>query len=665
MGKYEKAGKPRKKSAAENTAARRSKKKTAKRWPLVVGIVAACVILIGCAAGYMLLRDDGKIAQNVYVAGIDIGGMRREEAKEALKDVTFDEPMNVSLYTRGDSFPLYTTTYDPSTEVAVDIYGKPLENAQQPVALPKDDTAEDNEDPSAPLDENGKPYRLDQTLTLPAQDVGMTLNVDAAVEEAYQYGRSVKVNKDAARTDVDVSRHLALNEDYIQEVLERYLEDTVCVGTETTIVKSTTTITDNDGNAKTVDCIEITLGTLKRDIAVNTLYDEIVAAYMRGDHALQYVYEETLPEACDLDALYQQYDCVAPVNAFCDEETYEITDGKNGYGFRMADALLAFSSAKPGDTVILTLTELEPTFTREKLQTQLFHDVLATYDSPHVYNPTRTKNLDLACQAIDGTILRPGEEFSFNKIVGQRTSEKGYGPAGVYVGGRTEQQLGGGVCQVASVIYYCTLKSDLEVIERYEHQYTPDYVPWGMDATIYWGSLDYRFRNNTAFPIRIDASVSGGYVHITFVGTETKEYTVKLDYEVTASFAGGEKIIEVSPDMPDYNKYKDYADGEVIQIRYNGANVTTYRYKYDKNDNLISTEIVNYSKYDSRDREVIKIVDEPTEPTDEPTEPPTEPEPTEPEPSETTSPPTEPPTVPPTEPPTDPPTDSPTDSPEP
>lgn len=74
------------------------------------------------------------------------------------------------------------------------------------------------------------------------------------------------------------------------------------------------------------------------------------------------------------------------------------------------------------------------------------------------------------------------ETFSFNGVVGERTAAKGYKEGGVYVGGETVQQLGGGVCQVASVLYYCTLKSDLEVIARQEHQYVPDYIPWGMDA---------------------------------------------------------------------------------------------------------------------------------------------------------------------------------------
>lgn len=661
MGKFEKANRPQAQRAAQNAAAKANKKKKKSHLPLILGMIVCVVIIMACAVGYMLLRDDHKIAQKVYVGGIELSGMTKEEAKEALQKLSFNEDMNIRLYTEGDEFPLYTTTYDPAKEVVTDIYGNPVENPQTPVALPEEEPREIPAD--TPLDNNGEPYLLDKTICLPASYVEITLDTDAAVEEAYRYGREISIKSNAERVDIDVSKYLTVNETYIRDVLESTLEDTVCVGTETEIKDTTTTVKDEDGNSKTVDAIEITIGTLERNIDIDALYEDIIEAYMSGSYDLQYVYDETIPEPVDLDQLYKDYKCTAPVNAVCDEDTYEITDGKNGFGFTMADAVTAFSSAKPGDTVTLPLQELTPQFTRESLQNELFCDVLSSYDSPHVWNPTRTHNLELACEAIDGTILKPGQVFSFNEIVGERTAEKGYGEAGVYVGGRTENQLGGGVCQVASTVFWCTLKADLEVIERAEHQFLPSYIPYGMDATIYWGSLDYKFRNNTTHPIRIDASVSDGYVHITFVGTETKDYTVELDYEITAWFNSEEKIVDISPDMPDYSRYQDYKEGDVIQTAYDGANVTTYMYKYDKDGNLISKEAVCYSKYDRRDREIAHIVtEEETEPSTEPgTEPTTEPS-TEPTTEPETEPSTETPTEPSTEPPTEPSSETPTES---
>ena len=663
MGKFEKETHPqprrasasRSTSAARGSSAQRSpapkkKKKTKSKLPLILGILAALIVVVACVGGYIMFHDNGRISQNVYIAGIDVGGMTRDEALQAVSKVSLNQDMDIRFYSKGDTFPLYTTTYDPASDIEVDIYGKPLEEADEETPTTQasegmeTETEEIITDEDAPKDENGVPYTLDQTLTLPADDVQISFDKNGAVEEAYKIGREEGSKFNTSRVDVDISKYVKANDDFIRQTLVSALEDTVCIGTETHMEDTTTTITDRDGNPKTVDALEIDLGTIKRDVDVAALHDEIIKSYTSGNFEMQYVYNETIPEPIDLDKLFEERHCVKPVNAICNEETYEVTPGKNGFGFLMKDAVKAFEAAKPGESVILTMCELEPQYTEESLKKELFCDVLASYDSPHsTYSNIRTHNLELAAAAVNGTIVRPGELFSYNETVGERTTEKGYGAAPVYVGGRTENQTGGGVCQVASVIFYCTIKADLEVVERWEHQYKPDYVPLGMDATVYWGDLDYRFRNNTTHPIRIDASVSGGYVHVAFIGTETKDYTCDLDYEITAYFDATTKTIDISPSMYNYAQYKGYSEGEVIQTAYDGCNVTTYRYKYDKDGNLIEKEVVCYSNYDRRDREIAHIVEAPPE-------------------TQPTSPPTEAPTDPPTEAPTDPPTTPPEDA---
>lgn len=663
MGKFEKETHPqprrasasRSTSAARGSSAQRSpapkkKKKQKSKLPLILGILAALIVVVACVGGYIMFHDNGRISQNVYIAGIDVGGMTRDEALQAVSKVSLNQDMDIRFYSKGDTFPLYTTTYDPASDIEVDIYGKPLEETdeeapttQAPEGM-ETETEEIITDEDAPKDENGVPYTLDQTLTLPADDVQISFDKNGAVEEAYKIGREEGSKFNTSRVDVDISKYVKANDEFIRQTLVSALEDTVCIGTETHMEDTTTTITDRDGNPKTVDALEIDLGTIKRDVDVAALHDEIIKSYTSGNFEMQYIYNETIPEPIDLDKLFEERHCVKPVNAICNEETYEVTPGKNGFGFLMKDAVKAFEAAKPGESVILTMCELEPQYTEESLKKELFCDVLASYDSPHsTYSNIRTHNLELAAAAVNGTIVRPGEIFSYNETVGERTTEKGYGAAPVYVGGRTENQTGGGVCQVASVIFYCTIQADLEVIERHEHQFRPDYVPLGMDATVYWGELDYRFRNDTSHPIRIDASVSGGYVHVAFIGTNTKDYTCKLDYEVTAYDEATTRTIDISPSMYNYAQYKGYSEGEVIQTAYDGYKVTTYRYKYDLDGNLIDKEVVCYSRYDRRDREIAHIVEAPPE-------------------TEPTSPPTEAPTDPPTEAPTDPPTTPPEDA---
>ncbi|MDR0890422.1 MAG: VanW family protein [Oscillospiraceae bacterium] len=676
MGKFEKKREPR---GSANPSARRSKKKKKfNKNAIIITCAALAVVIIGVViAAVFALRDDGRIAANVYVAGVDLGGMTKEEAATALSQavgVYAEENMNIELYTR--DIALYSTKFDPENVQLVDIFGKPMDpNAP----ATSQETGESESDPSAPtesentepessepesseptepidapLDENGEPMLLLEQICLTPSDTQVSLDIDKAVEAAYAYGRSggifsrLKKNTITERLDLDVSEFLTLDKTYVMTLLEQYALENNSEAAQSDVKQGTKSITDEEGNPMEAPTLEVTLPIPARNMDIDALYDALLLQYCAMDFTTQYAFEEDLPEAFDLDALYSSY-CTAPVNAVCDEDTYDITDGKLGYGFNMAEAVELFQNALPGEVVTLVLGDLEPMYTREKLEAQLFSDVLSYYDSPHTNDYSRTNNLTLASKAIDGTILKPGEIFSFNDVVGQRTSAKGYTEGLVYVGVDTVPEIGGGICQVASTIYYCTLKADLEVIERTEHRYAPTYVPYGMDATIYWGSLDYQFRNNTAYPIRIEASVSGGYVHIKLVGTETKDYTVMLDYIVTSSSPWETKTIEISPDMDNYEKYSKFKDGDVISTAYTGYTIETYMYKYDANGNEISCTFIDYTKYHKRDKEIAKLVEEtestdPTIPT-ESTEPPST-DPTEPPSTDPTDPPTEPPTDP-------------------
>lgn len=185
-------------------------------------------------------------------------------------------------------------------------------------------------------------------------------------------------------------------------------------------------------------------------------------------------------------------------DAYYDEEKKELVAEKVGFGFDVSYYTQQIAMADAGTTITIQAEEMQPEVTLADLEKEYFADVLGSCDSPHTAQAGRTKNLELACKAIDGTILNPGDEFSFNKIVGERTAEKGYQKAIVYqTGGKSEAEEGGGVCQVASTIYTACLYADLKVTERAPHMFTVTYVQLGMDATIYWGNLDYMFVNST------------------------------------------------------------------------------------------------------------------------------------------------------------------------
>ena len=748
MGKFEKQNRPgaqqppqppRAQGAYQAPKAKKKKSHRKRKSILLPIILAVLVVAVGIAAGLLFSKLFGEkeppvvepdlIRKDTYIAGVNIGGLEKQAALELLMEsfppiappattpdgvqepiyshLYMDRNMNIRLYTTPAQILLFTSDYDPSGEIEVDIYGKPLiadptvTEGNEETQAPTDEEAESTEatsestetppqestdfDPDAPVDENGAPYILDRTICLPASQVNITLNLTAAVDRAFAIGRETDTEPAEGRLDLDLRDFMTLDESYIREVLERAYEETLLEGADTVVEQGKTTVKNDKGEDVEVDCLIITFGTMSRSLDAEALYTQVMEGYYAADFDQQAVYKETLPRVVDLDELYTVHGCTMPVNAVCDPKTFEISEEKAGYGFLMKDALALAQAAAPGEQIILPMTELAPKYTKAEMQKLLFSDVLGKCKSPHVYNPARTKNLDLAAKAINGMVLLPGEVFSFNRVVGERTAAKGYQEAGVYVGGRTEAQLGGGVCQVASAIYYSCLKADLEIVERYEHRYVPDYVPWGMDATIYWGSLDYKFRNNTPFPIRINVSVHDGAVFVELVGTETKDYTVKLDYSSESKEEDKSEVVKIyiHPDMKDYAKFSKYKNGDTIQVGYNGCVVKTYMYKYDKDGNLISTTRVNTSKYARRDKEVAYLLDpnkpmqeqidaltnpnqptepkpteptEPTTPTDPPETDPPETDPPETDPPETDPPETDPPeTDPPeTEPPTDP-----------
>lgn len=136
------------------------------------------------------------------------------------------------------------------------------------------------------------------------------------------------------------------------------------------------------------------------------------------------------------------------------------------------------------------------------------YKIIASFTTKTTNNSVRNKNVRLACEALNGTIVRSGEEFSYNSAVGERTEERGFGAAAAYVNGEVVQEIGGGVCQVSSTLYNAVLKAGLKTTKRTSHTFEPSYVTPGEDATVSWGGPDYRFAN---VPAHADISYDQSY----------------------------------------------------------------------------------------------------------------------------------------------------------
>lgn len=162
-----------------------------------------------------------------------------------------------------------------------------------------------------------------------------------------------------------------------------------------------------------------------------------------------------------------------------------------------------------------------------------FSNVYSTYYSYYVNNKVRTTNLKIASKKINGTIIQPGETFDFNKVVGSRTSSKGYKKAHVFTGGDgVAMGLAGGICQVASTTFNAALLANVQIVERHQHSQRVSYVPLGRDAAISGNVQNFKWKNNTKYAIKVGMTVKGGKITCTFY-TCQKAKPKKVNLNVT------------------------------------------------------------------------------------------------------------------------------------
>lgn len=232
-----------------------------------------------------------------------------------------------------------------------------------------------------------------------------------------------------------------------------------------------------------------------------------------------------------------------------------------------------WTAPSPGQTVSVPAQIQLPRVTAERLRGVLFRDVLGSATTEVGGTAARISNVRLASSAFSGTVLNCGDIFSYNGTVGQRTTARGYQAAPAYVKGETVDEIGGGVCQPSSTLYLACLKSNLEITERYAHRYAPTYIEWGMDATVSWGGPDYRFTNNTDYPIKLVATYAKGYLTVKILGTKVDDIQVKMTKEVLSD----------TPYETVYEEDATLAPGteSVKTTPYTGHKVKTYRNLYD------------------------------------------------------------------------------------
>ncbi len=436
---------------------------------IIIAIVVVALVLACAAAGVIYVSTIDEIYPNVTLDGIYLGNMSLTEAMALLTENGYSS----------------------------------LEGKQVTVLMP-----------------------LDMSLTVISEDVCSITGVAEHVQRVYdgcKGGNPIAAALNYVRCCVagmafesetvisaDKEAVSATVENMVREVKLALMASEVKIGEENILVLK---------GAKGIDIDAEEISALVIDALENEKYEDIV-----------YEAEIDTDQELDIDGIHESVFC-EPEDARYDKKECKTVEHIVGIDFDKEEAVKLWNAAEYGETVEIPIIFTDPEITTDEFNELLFRDVLSECTTSlrgSSYN--RLNNVRKAVDSVNGVILLPGEEFDYNTTLGKRTPENGYLMAGAYSGGQTVQEYGGGICQISSMVYYCSLYANLEISSRTCHYFRVLYLPIGLDATVSWGGPEFRFVNNRDFPIKIEASVSDDNknVEMRIIGSDIDGSYVKM-----------------------------------------------------------------------------------------------------------------------------------------
>ena len=421
--------------------------------------VMMCVVLLG---GWLFVGRLDTVYPNISMDGIDIGGLSAIDATMVLE--------NSGFRARGD--------------LAVT------------VELP-----------------------TNKTLSISAREAGVAVTATQAALAAYRFGRDGNVLSNTLKylecafrgAELTVESEFTIDEKYVRGKTNDIVNEINLdiMGSEITVLET---------------YISVIKGTKSLKINAAEIYEMIAGAFKAGRYETMEYLPASSGDEDEID-IVDLYNSVfrKPVNAEYVKETDSVTMSFTGISFSIPQAQTVWDAAKNGEEIHIPLIITEPEISTEYLDGILFRDLLGGTTTALTTGYYRNVNVTLAAESVNGCILLPGEEFSYNETVGRRTREKGYQLAGAYLNGKEVLEIGGGICQVSSTMYNSALLSNLRIIDRTCHYFGVAYLSRGLDATVSWPSPDFKFKNDRDFPIKINAytDLNAYTVTVEIYGTDT------------------------------------------------------------------------------------------------------------------------------------------------
>lgn len=386
------------------------------------------------------------------------------------------------------------------------------------------------------------------------EQIGAKFDIESSVNYALSIAKTGNFFDDLNKyiavlmTNIDIEPMLV----YDEEALQSYLE---------TIEANLPDQLEQFGYYVEDDELIITNGINGAGIEFDELKKMIISAIQDISYSRSYIQIPTYikyPEPIDVEAVhndvYRQVE-----DAYFTTEPYAVFADVTGIDFDVNKMKSMIEENPEQEEYTIGLDYTKPNITVNDLGKEAFPDLIGSFSTKYATSNTdRTTNLRLAASKINGTVVMPGEIFSYNKVVGKRTIAAGYKEAAIYQDGGVTSGLGGGICQISSTLYNAAIQANMEIEERRNHMFVPSYADAGKDATVVWGSTDFKFKNRRDYPIKIEAHVGGGIAEINIYGLRTdNEYDLSI-YSKTIKSTSTTLVVE------SYRAYK--RDGEIVKM---------------------------------------------------------------------------------------------------
>lgn len=370
----------------------------------------------------------------------------------------------------------------------------------------------------------------DYDTTINIEQIDAKFDIESALTTAYNYTR----NNNFLTNDftvlqlmfspINIEPVLNVNENQLTQILED-----ISTKLPDTVIESSYYIEGNE--------LIITSGKIGLVVNTEEMKNYIINSIQNLSYSnteLEIVTKSKKPQSIDIDKIHQEI-YKKPIDAYYRENPRVVSPSENGVDFDISIEEAYELLKQQKEEYIIPLKTLYPNVTTNMIGMEAFPDLISSFSTKYSSsNTNRTTNLRLAANKINGTVLMPGETFSFNTVVGKRTIEAGYKDAAIYQDGKVVDGLAGGICQISTTLFNSAVYANLDIIERRNHQFVPSYVPAGRDATVVYGSQDFKFKNTRNYPIKIVCSVNNGICKFELYGLkENTEYEVEITSNVT------------------------------------------------------------------------------------------------------------------------------------